>query len=156
MRDAHFFSFPLRSSEKMAKKIKTVIKLQIEAGKANPAPPVGPALGQHGLNIQDFCLKFNERTKDKMGSIIPAEITVFEDRTFDFILKTPPAADLLKKAAKIEKGAANPLKDKAGRVDKEQIKRIAEIKMQDLNANDIEGAMKIIEGSARSMGIKIE
>ncbi len=140
----------------MAKKIKTIIKLQIEAGKANPAPPVGPALGQHGLNIQDFCLKFNERTKDKIGSIIPAEITVYEDRTFDFVLKTPPAADLLKKAAKIEKGAANPLKDKVGKVTKEQIREIAEIKMADLNANNIEEAMKIIEGTAKSMGIKVE
>ncbi len=140
----------------MAKKIKTVIKLQIHAGQANPAPPIGPALGQHGVNIQDFCLKFNEKTKDKAGSIIPAEITVYEDRTFDFILKTPPAADLLKKAAKTEKGAANPLKDKVGKVTKAQIREIAEIKMADLNANDIEGAAKIIEGTARSMGIKIE
>src|SRR4030042_4780227 len=125
----------------MAKKVKTVIKLQIPAGQANPAPPIGPALGQHGLNIQDFCVKFNERTKDKAGSIIPAEITVYEDRTFDFILKTPPAADLLKKAAKIEKGAANPLKDKAGKVTKAQVREIAETKMEDLNANDISGAM---------------
>lgn len=140
----------------MAKKIKTVIKLQIPAGKANPAPPVGPALGQHGLNIQDFCSRFNEATKDKGGDIIPAEITVFEDRTFAFILKTPPASDLLRKAAGIEKGAANPLKDKAGKVTKDQIRKIAETKMPDLNANDIEGAMKIIEGTARSMGIKIE
>ncbi len=140
----------------MAKKIKTVIKLQIPAGQANPAPPIGPALGQHGVNIQDFCLKFNERTKDKTGNVIPAEITVYEDRTFNFILKTPPAADLLKKAAKIEKGAANPLKDKAGKVTKAQIREIAETKMADLNANDISGAEKIIEGTARSMGIKIE
>ncbi len=140
----------------MAKKIKTIIKLQIPAGKANPAPPVGPALGQHGVNIQDFCVKFNERTKDKGDDIIPAEITIYEDRTFDFVLKTPPAADLLRKAAKVEKGAANPLKDKVGKVSKEDIKRIAELKMADLNANDIEGAMKIIEGTARSMGIKVE
>ncbi len=140
----------------MAKKIKTVIKLQIPAGQANPAPPIGPALGQHGVNIQDFCMKFNERTKDKAGNIIPAEITVYEDRSFDFILKTPPAADLLKKAAKIEKGAANPLKDKAGKVTKAQVREIAETKMEDLNANDIEGAMKIVEGTARSMGIKVE
>lgn len=140
----------------MAKRIKTIIKLQIPAGQANPAPPIGPALGQHGLNIQDFCLKFNERTKDKAGNIIPVEITVFEDRTFEFILKTPPASDLLKKAAKIEKGAANPLKDKAGKVTKQQIKEIAETKLPDLNANDIEGAEKIVEGTARSMGIKIE
>lgn len=140
----------------MAKKIKTVIKLQISAGKANPAPPVGPALGQHGLNIQEFCVKFNEATKDKMGDIIPAEITVFEDRTFSFVLKTPPASDLLRKAAKIEKGAANPLKDKAGKITKAQLREIAEKKMPDLNANNIEAAEKIIAGTARSMGIKIE
>jgi len=140
----------------MAKPIKTIIKLQIKAGQANPAPPVGPALGQHGLNIQEFCTKFNEATKDKMGQVIPAEITVYEDRTFDFILKTPPAADLLKKAAKIEKGAADPLKQKVGTVTKAQIREIAETKMPDLNANDVEQAMKIIEGTARSMGIKIE
>ncbi|MDO9230868.1 MAG: 50S ribosomal protein L11 [Candidatus Moraniibacteriota bacterium] len=140
----------------MAKKIKTVIKLQIQAGKANPAPPVGPALGQHGLNIQEFCVKFNDATKDKMGDIIPAEITVFEDRTFSFILKTPPASDLLRKAAGIEKGAGNPLKDKVGTISKDKLREIAEKKMPDLNANDIEGAMKIIAGTARSMGIKIE
>jgi large subunit ribosomal protein L11 len=140
----------------MAKKIKTVIKLQAKAGQANPAPPIGPALGQHGLNIQDFCSKFNEATKEMMGDIIPAEITVYEDRTFDFVLKTPPAAELLKKAAKIQKGAANPLTDKIGKVSKEQIREIAEKKMQDLSANDVEAAMKIIEGTARSMGIKVE
>ena len=140
----------------MAKKIKTVIKLQIKAGQANPAPPVGPALGQHGLNIQEFCVKFNEATKDKMGQVIPAEITVYEDRSFDFVLKTPPAANLLKKAANIEKGAADPLKQKVGTVTKEQVREIAEMKMPDLNANDVEQAMKIIEGTARSMGIKIE
>jgi large subunit ribosomal protein L11 len=140
----------------MAKKIKTIIKLQIQAGKANPAPPVGPALGQHGLNIQEFCTKFNEATKDKMGDIIPAEITVYEDRTFEFILKTPPASDLLRKAAGIEKGAANPLKDKAGKISKDKLREIAEKKLPDLNANDVDGAMKIIAGTARSMGIKIE
>lgn len=139
----------------MAKAIKTVIKLQIPAGKANPAPPVGPALGQHGLNIQDFCGKFNEATKDRMGDVVPAEITVYEDRTFSFVLKTSPASDLLKKAAKIESGAANPLKDKAGTVTKAQIREIAEKKMPDLNANDIDMAMRIIEGSAHSMGIKV-
>lgn len=139
----------------MAKKIKTVIKLQIQGGKANPAPPVGPALGQHGLNIQDFCSKFNEASKDKMGDVVPVEITVYEDRTFDFVMKTPPAAELLKKAAKAEKGAANPLKDTVGKVTKEQIREIAEIKMEDLNANDIDAAMKIVEGTARSMGIKV-
>ena len=139
----------------MAKTIKTVIKLQIAAGKANPAPPVGPALGQHGLNIQDFCSKFNAATQDRMGDVVPAEITVYEDRTFTFVLKTSPASDLLKKAAGIAKAAANPLKDKAGQVTKAQIKEIAEKKMADLNANDVEAAMKIIEGSARSMGIKV-
>ena len=140
----------------MAKKIKTVIKLQIQAGKANPAPPVGPALGQHGVNIQEFCTKFNEATKDKMGDIIPAEITVFKDRTFTFILKTPPASDLLRKAAKIEKGAGNPLKDKVGKITKAQLREIAEKKISDLNANDVEAAEKIIAGTARSMGVKIE
>lgn len=140
----------------MAKKIKTIVKLQIKAGQANPAPPVGPALGQHGLNIQDFCLKFNEATKEKGGDVIPVEITVYEDRSFDFVLKTPPAAELLKKAAKVEKGAADPLKQKVGTVTKDQVRQIAETKMPDLNANDVEQAMKIIEGTARSMGIKVE
>jgi large subunit ribosomal protein L11 len=140
----------------MAKKIKTVIKLQVVAGKANPAPPVGPALGQHGLNIQEFCVKFNEATKDKGNDIIPAEITVYEDRTFDFILKTPPASDLLRKAAGVEKGAGNPLKDKVGKISKTKLTEIAQKKMPDLNANDVAGAEKIISGTARSMGIKIE
>ena len=139
----------------MAKGIKTVIKLQIQGGKANPAPPVGPALGQHGLNIQDFCSRFNEQTRDRMGDVIPAEITVFEDRTFSFVLKTPPAAELLKKAAKVGKGAANPLKDKVGTVTKAQVKEIAEAKMEDLNANDVDAAMNIVMGTARSMGIKV-
>ncbi|MCX6763778.1 MAG: 50S ribosomal protein L11 [Candidatus Moranbacteria bacterium] len=140
----------------MAKKIKTMVKLQIEAGKANPAPPVGPALGQHGLNIQEFCVKFNEATKDKMGDIIPAEITIFEDRSFTFVLKTPPASDLLRKAAKVQKGAGNPLKDKVGKITKAQLREIAEKKMADLNANDVEAAEKIVAGTARSMGITIE
>ena len=140
----------------MAKKKLTVIKLQIPGGKANPAPPVGPALGQHGLNIQDFCTKFNEATKDKAGDVIPVEISVYADRTFDFILKTPPAAELLKKAAKINKGSGNPLTQKAGTVTKDQIKGIAEIKMPDINANDIESAMRIIEGTARQMGIRVK
>ncbi len=139
----------------MAKAIKAVIKLQIAAGKANPAPPVGPALGQHGLNIQDFCSKFNAATQDRMGDIVPAEITVFEDRTFSFVLKTSPASDLLKKAAGIAKGASNPLKDKAGSVTMAQVKEIAEKKMEDLNAHTVEQATKIIAGSARSMGIKV-
>ncbi len=136
--------------------IKTVLKLQIPGGKANPAPPIGPALGQHGLNIQDFCVKFNEATKDKMGDIIPAEITVFEDRTFTFVLKTPPASELLKKAAKASKGAANPLKDTAGSITNDQLRDIATAKIVDLNANDVEAAMKVVAGTARSMGIKIQ
>jgi large subunit ribosomal protein L11 len=140
----------------MAKKIKTVIKLQVVGGKANPAPPIGPALGQHGIAIQEFCIRFNDATRDKMGEVVPVEITVYEDRSFDFIMKTSPAAELLKKAAKTDKGAANPLKDKVGKITKEQLKQIAETKMVDLNANDVEGAMQIISGTARSMGIKIE
>jgi len=140
----------------MAKKIKTIVKIQILAGQANPAPPVGTALGPHGLNLQDFCSKFNEATKSQMGNIIPAEITVFEDRTFTFKLKTPPAADLLRKAAGIEKGSGVPQKDKVGKVTKQQIREIAEKKMPDLNANDIEAACKIIEGTARNMGIEIK
>lgn len=141
----------------MAKKIKTVIKLQIVGGKANPAPPVGPVLGQHGVAIQEFCVRFNDQTKDKMGEVVPVEITVYEDRSFDFIMKTAPAAELLKKAAGAEKGAANPLKDKVGKVvTKAQLEEIAKTKMVDLNANDVEGAMNIVAGTARSMGIKIE
>jgi len=139
----------------MAKPIKTIIKLQIPGGKANPAPPVGPALGQHGVNIQDFCNRFNEATKDKGGEVIPAEITVYEDRTFDFILKTPPAAELLKKAAKIGKGSGEPNKKKVGKVTDAQIAEIAKIKLPDLNANDLEQAKKIVTGTARSMGIDI-
>lgn len=140
----------------MAKKIETVIKLQIRAGQANPAPPVGPALGQHGLNIQDFCSRFNDATKELGGDVIPVEINVYDDRSFDFILKSPPAAELLKKAAGVKKGAGNPLTDKVGKVTKDQVRDIAEKKMQDLNANDVEAAMKIIEGTARSMGIKVD
>jgi len=140
----------------MAKKVKTVIKLQVKAGQANPAPPVGPALGQHGLNIQDFCSRFNEATKAQMGDIVPVEISVFEDRTFDFILKTSPAAELLKKAAGIAKGAANPLTQKVGKVTDKQVEEIAAKKLVDLNANDLKGAKKIVAGTARSMGIKIE
>jgi len=140
----------------MAKLIKTIVKLQIPAAAANPAPPVGPALGQHGINIAQFCQQFNEATKDMAGDIIPAEITIYEDRSFDFKLKTPPASDLLRKAAGIEKGAGDPLKNKVGKVTKAQIKEIAEKKLLDLNANDIEAACKIIEGTARSMGIEVE
>ncbi|TSC95674.1 MAG: large subunit ribosomal protein L11 [Parcubacteria group bacterium Athens1014_10] len=139
----------------MAKKIKTMIKLQITAGKANPAPPVGPALGQHGLNIQEFCLKFNEATKEKGNDTIPVEITVFEDRTYAFICKTPPASVLLKKAASIEKGSGNALKQKVGKVTKAQLREIAERKISDLNTDDINQAIKIIEGTARQMGIEI-
>ena len=138
------------------KKIKTILKLQIKAGQANPAPPVGPALGQQGLNIQDFCTKFNNATKDKAGNVIPVEITVYEDRTFDFKLKTSPAAELLKKAAKVQKGSVKPNSEKIGKVTKAQIKEIAQAKMQDLNAVDIEGAMKIIKGTARQMGLTVE
>lgn len=134
--------------------IKTIIKLQIPAGKANPAPPIGPTLGQYGLNIQDFCTQFNEATKDKQD-IIPVEITVYQDSSFDFKLKTPPAAELLKKAAGIKKGSGDSLKIKVGKVTKAQIREIAERKLDDLNAHDLESASKIIEGTARNMGIEI-
>ena len=140
----------------MAKKIKTVVKLQLPAGKANPAPPVGTALGPHGLNLQDFCSRFNAATAEKGDNIIPVEITIFEDRTFELKYKTPPAADLLRKAAGVEKGAKDPLKNKVGQVTRDQIKQIAETKMPDLNADSVEQAMKIIEGTARSMGIEIK
>jgi len=138
------------------KKILTTLKLQIKAGQANPAPPVGPALGQHGIAIQDFCTKFNDATKDKMGDIIPVEITVFEDRSFDFKLKTPPASALLKKICKIKKGSGKPNSEKVGVVTQAQLQEIAEIKMVDLNANDIESAKKIIAGTARQMGLEIK
>ena len=140
----------------MPKAIKAIIKLQIKGGQANPAPPVGPALGQHGVAIQEFCMKFNDATKDKMGDIVPVVITVYEDRSFSFVLKTPPAVELLKKAEKIKKGSGKPHSEKVGKVTKAQIKEIAEIKMQDLNANDVKAAMKIIEGTARQMGILVE
>ena len=138
------------------KKATTVIKLQIRAGQANPAPPVGPALGQHGLNVQDFCTQFNNDTKDIQGDLVPVEISVYEDRSFSLKLKTTPASELLKKAAGVKKGAGNPLTDKVGTVTKKQVQEIAEKKMEDLNAHDIEAASKIIAGTARSMGIKIE
>jgi large subunit ribosomal protein L11 len=140
----------------MSKEVKTVVKLQIPAGKATPAPPIGPALGQHGLNIQEFCTSFNDKTKEMGGDVIPVELTIYEDRSFDFILKTPPAAELLKKAAGLQKGSGVPHKEKAGKVTKDQVQEIAEKKMQDLNANDVEAAMKIVEGTARSMGITVE
>ncbi|MBN2104321.1 50S ribosomal protein L11 [bacterium] len=140
----------------MAKKVIGMIKLQIQAGQANPSPPVGPALGQHGVNIMEFCKAFNAKTQDKQGLIIPVVITVYADRSFTFITKTPPAAVLLKKAANLEKGSSEPNRDKVGKVTKAQVKEIAETKMPDLNANDIEMAMRIIEGTARSMGIVVE
>ena len=140
----------------MAKKATSVIKLQIQAGKANPAPPIGPALGQAGVNIQEFCARFNNDTKDKGGDIIPVVISVYEDRSYDFILKTPPAAELIKKAAGIQKGSKEPQKDKVGKITKKQLQEIAEIKMPDLNATDIASAMKIIAGTARQMGVEVE
>ncbi|RJQ44635.1 MAG: 50S ribosomal protein L11 [Gaiellales bacterium] len=140
----------------MAKKVMTMIKLQIPAGQANPAPPVGPALGQHGVNIMDFCKAFNAQTQQEGNTIIPVEITVFEDRSFTFITKTPPAAVLLKQAAGLEKGSGEPHREKVGKVSPAQVKEIAETKMKDLNANDVEAAMKIIAGTARSMGITVE
>ncbi len=139
----------------MAKKVKAVVRLQIPAGKANPAPPVGTALGPHQINIMAFCKEYNARTQSMMGSIIPAEITIFTDQTFTFITKTPPVSDLLKKAAGLPKGSGVPNRDKVGKINRTQLREIAETKMKDLNAVDIEGAIKQIEGSARSMGITI-
>ncbi|MCH7652780.1 MAG: 50S ribosomal protein L11 [Chloroflexi bacterium] len=140
----------------MAKKVMTLIKLQIEAGKATPAPPVGPALGQHGVNIMGFVKEYNERTSSQAGNIIPAEITVYEDRSFSFVLKSPPASDMLRKAAGIDKGSGNPRVEKVGIISSAKVREIAETKMKDLNAADVEGAMRIIEGTARSMGIEVE
>jgi large subunit ribosomal protein L11 len=140
----------------MAKKVLTLIKLQIPAGAANPAPPVGPALGQHGVNIMEFCKAFNARTQQDAGTIIPVEITVYEDRSFDFITKTPPAAVLIREALGIEKGSGEPNREKVGRLTLDQVKQIAERKMPDLNANDIDAASKIIAGTARSMGVEVE
>jgi large subunit ribosomal protein L11 len=137
------------------KKVVGKVKLQIQAGKANPAPPIGPALGQHGVNIMAFCKEYNAKTQDKAGLIIPVEITVFEDRSFDFVLKTPPASELLKKAANIEKGSATPNKNKVGSVSKAKITEIAKIKMPDLNATTIEAAEKMVMGTARNMGINV-
>ena len=139
----------------MAKPIKTILKLQLPAGKATPAPPVGTALGPHGINIGEFVKKFNDQTAQMGETIVPAEITIFDDRSFTFVLKPPPASDLLRKAAGIEKGSGSPLMQKVGKVSRAQIREIAEKKMEDLNANDIEAAMKIVEGSARSMGIEV-
>lgn len=140
----------------MAKKLKTIIKLQIQGSAATPAPPIGPALGQHGLNIAEFCVKFNEATKEQKGDVVPVEISVFEDRTYTFILKTPPASELIKKAIGISKGSAKPHKDKVGKLTKLQVEEIAKRKMPDLNAHTIEAAMKIIEGTARQMGVEIQ
>jgi large subunit ribosomal protein L11 len=139
----------------MAKKVRAIIKLQIEAGKANPAPPVGPALGQHGVNIMGFCKEYNEKTSSQAGTIVPVEITVFEDRSFAFVLKTPPASDLLKKAAGVPKGSAQQLREHVGQVTRDQVRDIAQLKMRDLNAHDIDAAMKQVEGTARSMGIEV-
>jgi large subunit ribosomal protein L11 len=139
----------------VAKKIRIVLTLQLPAGKATPAPPVGTALGPHGINIVEFTKAYNERTADKAGQVIPAQITVFEDRSFTFVLKTPPAPDLLRKAAGIDKGSATPRRETAGRVTRDQVRQIAEAKMPDLNVNDIEAGMKVIEGTARSMGIEV-
>lgn len=140
----------------MAKEVSAMVKLQIPAGKANPAPPVGPALGQHGVNIMEFCKAFNAKTQGQEGMIIPALITIYVDRTFTFVTKTPPASDLLKKAAGVIKGSGVPHKDKVGKVTRAQVEEIAKTKMQDLNAVDLEGARKIVEGTARSMGIQVE
>lgn len=139
----------------MAKKLKAIVRLQIQAGKANPAPPIGPALAGHGINLMAFCKEYNARTNNRMGEIIPAEISIFTDGSFSFILKTPPAAVLLKKAAGVEKGSAVPNREKVGNVTRKQVREIAEIKMKDLNAVDLEGAMRQIEGTARNMGLTI-
>jgi large subunit ribosomal protein L11 len=140
----------------VAKKVKAIIKLQIQAGKANPAPPVGSALGQHGVNIMAFCKEYNERTAALAGSVIPAEITIYEDRSFTFITKTPPTADLLRKALSVEKGSGTAGRDKVGKLPKEKLREIAQVKLKDLNANSIEAAERIVAGTARSMGIDVE
>jgi large subunit ribosomal protein L11 len=140
----------------MAKKILTKLKLQLPAGQASAAPPVGPALGQHGVNIMQFVQAYNEATRNQIGTVIPVELTVFDDRSFEFVTKTPPASTLIRAAAGIEKGSAEPHKDKVGKITKDQVRTIAEQKMKDLSANDVEMAMKIIEGTARSMGVKVE
>lgn len=139
----------------MAKKLKTIVRLQIQAGKANPAPPIGPALAGHGINLMAFCKEYNARTANRVGEVIPAEISIFTDGSFSFVLKTPPAGVLLKKAAGIEKGSAQPNREKVGKITRAQIREIAELKMKDLNALDIEGAMRQIEGTARNMGLQV-
>ncbi len=140
----------------MAKKVKAIVKLQIDAGKATPAPPVGPALGQHGVNIMQFVKDYNERTAGQVGLVVPVEITIFEDRSFNFVTKTPPAADLIKKAIGLEKGSAVPHRTKVGTINRDQLRQIAESKMKDLNTPDVERAMRMIEGTARSMGVRVE
>jgi len=140
----------------MAKKVRAIIKLQINAGKANPAPPVGPALGQHGVNIMAFCKDYNEKTASQAGTIVPVEITVFEDRSFTYVLKTPPVSDLLKKALGIDKGSPTQKREKVGELPRDKIREIARIKLRDLNASDVEAAMRMVEGTARSMGIEVK
>jgi large subunit ribosomal protein L11 len=144
-----------RKEKKVAKKLKAIVRLQIQAGKANPAPPIGPALAGHGINLMAFCKEYNARTNNRMGEILPAEISIFTDGSFTFILKTPPAAVLLKKAAGVDKGSAVPNREKVGKVTRKQVREIAELKMKDLNAVDIEGAMRQIEGTARNMGLMV-
>ena len=139
----------------MAKKVRAVVRIQLDAGKATPAPPVGPALGQHAINIMQFCKEYNEKTSSQAGMIVPAEVTIFEDRSFTFVLKTPPASDLLKKAAGIAKGSAAQKREKVAELPRDEIRRIAEIKMKDFNASDLEAAMRMVEGTARSMGIEV-
>lgn len=140
----------------MAKPVKTVVKLQCVAGKANPAPPVGTVLGPQGINIMDFCNKFNQATKDKGGMVIPVEITIYEDRSFDLVYKQPPVAELIKKEINLQKGSSEPNKNKVGKITKDQVKKVAEAKMSDLNVNSLESAMKIVEGTARSMGVEVK
>ncbi len=140
----------------MAKKVKAIVKLQIDAGKATPAPPVGPALGQHGVNIMQFVKDYNERTASQVGLVVPVEITIFEDRSFNFVTKTPPAADLIKKAIGLDKGSAVPHRTKVGTISHDQVRQIAEAKMKDLNTPDVDQAMRMIEGTARSMGVRVE
>jgi large subunit ribosomal protein L11 len=142
-------------AQRPGKKVLALVKLQIRAGQATPAPPVGTALGQHGVNIMEFCKAYNEATQAQMGQVIPVELTIYEDRSFTFITKQPPAAELLKQAARIEKGSGEPNREKVGQVSRDQVRQIAETKMKDLNARDVDGAMKIVEGTARSMGIEV-
>jgi large subunit ribosomal protein L11 len=139
----------------VAKKVRAIVKLQIKGGQANPAPPVGPALGQHGVNIMEFCKTYNAQTQDKVGTVVPVEITIFEDRSFTFVLKTPPAAVLIREAAGVAKGSATPNKDKVGKITREQLRQIAQVKLPDLNANDVEAAMNTLAGTARSMGVTV-